>query len=114
MRFVGKSLLRHYCNLVDVAFKGLNDFLQGFDFLKESDAEQVHQELRTFCKQLEEKKKKPAIYYWCYAGVKFLFAFGKSVIQYSKVVDQYQSRKNEIMTLEYWNNVVDKTANNLL
>lgn len=103
VRFVGKALLRHHGNLVDIAFKGINDFLQGFDFIKESDEEQVQQELRVCYNELEKKEKKLPIYYWLYAGVKFLFTCGRSLIHYSKVVKQYQNRKTEIMSLEYWN-----------
>ena len=102
IRFTGKCLLRGHENMVNVAFRGVDDFLKGIDFLKEIDLEKNHKELCAYCKKLENEKKKIKIYYFVYAGFQFVFLYIKSSFVYPKVVRQYQKRKLELTTLDFW------------
>ena len=101
-RYTRKSLFQGHENMVNVAFRGVDDFLKGIDFLKEIDLEKNHKELCAYCKKLENEKKKIKIYYFVYAGFQFVFLYIKSSFVYPKVVRQYQKRKLELTTLDFW------------
>lgn len=102
IRFVGKCLLHGNENLVDIAFKGFEDFLKGIDYLKSLDLEENHNMIRKYHEQLQNRYKKSPLYYYIYSSFKFSYLYIKSFFLYKKIIFQYQEKKDDIITLDFW------------
>ena len=102
MRFVGKCLLRGNAYMVRIPFKGFDDYLKGIDWLQNQDSEQLHQNLVTYSKQLEQQRHKPWVYYFILAGLLFLRSAVKLILQQKHIVDQYREKLNMITSMTFW------------
>lgn len=102
LRFSGKCLLKHNGQMIQIPFKGFEDYLKGPVWLKRQDSLRLHQALVSYQKELETKGKKTLLFYWVMAGI----LFGKSCIclllQYPKVVEQYQSQLKVLTSIDFW------------
>lgn len=110
VRTTGKLLLKGNAKFVEIPFKGFDDFLLGFDFIKNSDSENVQKELSNYGRVLEQRKTKPIVYYYLLSGIKFLITSLKGVVKFKAISKDYQKRKSELVTMDYWNKILELSS----
>ncbi|MFR6291593.1 MAG: glycosyltransferase family 2 protein [Peptococcaceae bacterium] len=102
LRFSGKCLLKHNGQMIQIPFKGFEDYLKGPVWLKQQDSLRLHQALVSYQKELETKGKKTLLFYWVMAGIWFGKSCIRLLLQYPKVVEQYQSQLKVLTSIDFW------------